>query len=56
MGLLRSHSDNVDAKVTAELFHDAVFVRHGMPKRIVSDRDPRFTSNFWTELCKGMGT
>ena len=45
-----------DAKETAEIFHDVVFVRHGMPKRIVSDRDPKFTSNFWGSFFTAMGT
>ena len=25
---------------------------HGLPKTIISDRDVRFTSQFWKELCK----
>ena len=29
---------------------------HGIPKTIVSDRDPKFTSNFWKELFNGFGT
>jgi hypothetical protein len=27
-----------------------------MPKEIVSDRDPKFTSNFWKGLFKEFGT
>jgi hypothetical protein len=29
---------------------------HGIAKKIVSDRDPNFTSNFWKGLFKGFGT
>jgi transposase InsO family protein len=29
---------------------------HGVPKAIVSDRDPKFTSNFWKGFFKGLGT
>ena len=29
---------------------------HGVPKAIVSDRNPNFTSNFWKGLFKGFGT
>jgi hypothetical protein len=28
----------------------------GVPKTIVPDRDPKFTSNFWKGLFKGFGT
>ena len=29
---------------------------HGLPKEIVSDRDPKFTSNFWKGLFEYLGT
>jgi hypothetical protein len=29
---------------------------HGVPKAILSDRDPNFTSNFWKGFFKGFGT
>jgi hypothetical protein len=29
---------------------------HGIPKTILSDRDPKFTSNFWKGLFKGFKT
>jgi hypothetical protein len=29
---------------------------HGVPKEIVSDKDPKFTSNFWKGLFKVFGT
>ena len=45
-----------DAKKTARVFHDFVFARHGMPKRLVSDRDTRFTSHFRKALFEAMGT
>jgi hypothetical protein len=28
---------------------------HGVPKTIVPDRDPKFTSKFWKQLLKGFG-
>ena len=30
----------------AKIFNKDIFVLHGFPKEIVSDRDPKFTSNF----------
>ena len=29
---------------------------HGVPKKIVFDRDSKFTSNFWKGMFKGFGT
>ena len=29
---------------------------HGIPKVIISDRDPKFTGNFWKYLFKGLNT
>ena len=42
------------AKV-AQLFMQFVFKLHGLPSTIVSDRDPVFTSKFWSELIKLQG-
>nr|GFA68699.1 hypothetical protein [Tanacetum cinerariifolium] len=33
-----------------------VVARHGMPVSIISDRDPRFASNFWRSLQNTLGT
>jgi hypothetical protein len=40
----------------APLFNDIVFKHHGLPSKLISDRDPRFTSKFWTELTRLLGT
>ena len=34
----------------ADLFIDNVVSKFGMPKKIISDRDPKFTSKFWQQL------
>ncbi|GMF45109.1 unnamed protein product [Phytophthora fragariaefolia] len=44
----------VTADESAELFLDLVFRHHGLQESIVSDRDPRFTSAFWTRLFAGL--
>ncbi|KAE9312284.1 hypothetical protein PR003_g19806 [Phytophthora rubi] len=46
----------VMADESAELFLDLVFRHHGLPESIVSDRDPRVTSAFWTLLFALLGT
>jgi transposase InsO family protein len=45
----------VTADDSAELFLALVFRHHGLPESIVSDRDPRFTSAFWTRLFQLLG-
>lgn len=45
----------VTAEETTKLFLRAVFRLHGMPRVIISDRDPQFTSVFWNTLFKELG-
>ena len=40
----------------ATTFMDTIQKIHGNPRVIVSDRDPIFTGNFWTELFSCLGT
>ncbi|GMF46761.1 unnamed protein product [Phytophthora fragariaefolia] len=49
-------SDTVTVAETAAHFVDCVFRHHGLPESIVSDRDPRFKSEFWTALVQCLGT
>ncbi|PKI46331.1 hypothetical protein CRG98_033274 [Punica granatum] len=44
------------AEEAARLFVKHVVKYWGVPTMIVSDRDPRFTGRFWTELFKLLGT
>jgi hypothetical protein len=46
---------NVTAPETAQLFIRNLVCCHGMPKTIVSDRDPRFMSHFWKDLFTILG-
>lgn len=39
----------------AKLFVDRIFKHHGLPSKIVSDRDPRFTGHFMTSLATALG-
>ena len=40
----------------AEVYMREISRLHGIPRKIVSDRDTNFTSNFWRGLFKGFGT
>jgi transposase InsO family protein len=55
----RAHFIATNHKVTgrgiAQLFLDHVFKHHGLPKVIISDRDPRFTGHFWRSLHDLLG-
>ena len=39
----------------ATIFMNEIFRLHGLPKVIVSDKDPKFTSNFWKGLFTDLG-
>ena len=55
--VLAPTTEEVTAEQTAGLFHRDVFRRgFGIPQSLVSDRDPRFTSEFWQALHKRFGT
>ena len=43
---------NYRARQIAEIFYDTIYKLHGLPERIVSDRDKIFTSIFWQNLHK----
>ena len=46
----------IKAPHMANLFIAQIFKYHGLPKSIVSNRDPRMTSLFWKGLFENMGT
>ena len=43
---------DVTAKQVAELYVKEIVRLHGIPESVVSDRDTKFTSQFWTELSR----
>ena len=49
---IRPTTTDVKAPSLAQLFIDMIFRYHGLPQAIVSDRDPKFTSNFWRAVMK----
>src|SRR6266550_382113 len=46
---------NASAKDVARLLIKEVVRLHGIPESVVSDRDTKFTSQFWSELSKTLG-
>eukprot|EP00878_Enallax_costatus_P006882 GHUV01007210.1.p1 GENE.GHUV01007210.1~~GHUV01007210.1.p1 ORF type:complete len:1163 (-),score=135.24 GHUV01007210.1:586-4074(-) len=47
--------DETGAEELADMFLDNVFKLHGLPRELVSDRDPRFTSKLWSALMQRLG-
>ena len=48
-------TSTIDAEGAARLYVNHVFSAHGLSKTIVSDRDPRFTAAFFTEVFSLLG-
>jgi hypothetical protein len=48
--------DEAMAQEMGRLFFSHIFKHHGLPKDIVSNQDPKFTSKFWRALWKQMGS
>jgi hypothetical protein len=44
----------IDGQGVAQLYLRHLFPWFGLPKRIITDRDPRFKSHFSTSICKAM--
>ena len=47
---------NVTSEEVAYLFFDNVVALHGVPSDIISDRDSKFTAEFWSFLWQSFGT
>jgi hypothetical protein len=45
-----------EASAIAQIFLKEIIRLHGVPRKIISDRDARFTSRFWKSLLQSMGT
>ena len=45
----------INAVEVAQLFFDNIVCQFGLPNKIISDRDVKFTSLFWQSLIKCMG-
>ncbi len=47
---------DISGAEVANMFVDRVYCLHGLPKVIISDRDTKFTSEFWEQLHARLGT
>jgi hypothetical protein len=44
--------EDINAKGTVALYIQHVFAHFGLPRKVISDRDPRFVSKFMQEICR----
>jgi hypothetical protein len=47
---------SITAEQLAKVLHRAVFRHFGLPRKLISDRDPRFMNDFWQTLFRDDGT
>uniref|UniRef100_A0AAV1UG46 Integrase catalytic domain-containing protein n=1 Tax=Peronospora matthiolae TaxID=2874970 RepID=A0AAV1UG46_9STRA len=48
--------ESITAPDCARVFIDTIFRLHGLPRELVSDRDPCFTAEFWQSVFLSVGT
>ncbi len=47
--------ETITAEGVAKLYATQIFPHYGIPNKIISDRDPRFTGEFFKTLCTSLG-
>jgi hypothetical protein len=50
MSIMMANNKNITAEATAKIFFERVWVHFGIPQSIISDRDNRLLSTFWSSL------
>ena len=53
---LKATTTNVSSEGIAKIYRDDIWRLHGIPRKILSDKGPQFTSNFMEEFTKALGT
>ena len=56
MDKLKELKSTFKAINVADIFVKEIVWLHGIPKVVISDRDVKFTGNFWKSLFKGLDT
>jgi hypothetical protein len=56
MAIMMACKKNITAEATAKLFFERVWVHFGIPQSIISYRDSRFLSTFWSSLWSMLDT
>jgi len=53
---LRVITTNISSEGIVQIYRDDIWKLHGVPRKILSDRGPQFTSKFMKEFTKALGT
>jgi len=53
---LKATTMNVSSEEIAKIYQDEIWKLHGVPRTILSDRRPQFTSRFMEDLIKALKT
>jgi len=53
---LKATTTNVSLEEIAKIYRDNIWRLHGIPRKILSDREPQFASKFMKEFTKALGT
>ena len=53
---LRATKMNISLERITKIYRDNIWKLHGVPRKILSDREPQFTSKFMEEFTKILGT
>ena len=56
MAIMAAYKNHITAEATSKLFFERVWVHFGIPQSIISDRDKRFLSTFWSSLWSMLDT
>ena len=56
MAILTAYKKSITVEATSKLFFECVWVHFRLPQTIISDRDSRFLSTFWSSLWSLMDT
>ena len=53
---LKATTTNISSEGIAKIYRDDIWKLYGIPRKILSDRGPQFTSKFMEEFTKALGT
>jgi len=53
---LKATMTNISSEGITKIYRDDIWKLHGVPKKILSNKEPQFTSKFMEEFTKALGT